>query len=371
MPTAAAKDAAAPQVSLLMPIYNVEAYLAESLASARAQTLDDIEIICIDDGSSDRSPQIIAEAAAADPRIRVITKPNSGYGDSMNRGLDAARGRYVAILEPDDIMDPRALEVLVGAAERFEVPVAKANFELYWSVPEERREFFEVVSRERCATPSCPREDPFIFYQKPSIWSGVYERSFLVRHGIRFLPTPGAAFQDTSFSFKAFACADAVAYVHDAVLAYRQDNESSSVNSSNKVFCVCEEYAEIERWLAGPYREAFGDTAARMLSRVALVAKYDSYLWSYVRLAPEFHIPFLARMADEYRASIAAGACALEDFKPWKRANLASIMRDPEAWERDSASYAEAGAAGRALHYLKLGGPGLLVSYAKSRLRHE
>ena len=104
----ASGNAAAPVASLLMPIYNVERYLEESIASARAQTLRDIEIICIDDGSTDGSPQIIARAAAEDERIRVITKANSGYGDSMNRGLDAARGAYIAILEPDDIMYPRA-----------------------------------------------------------------------------------------------------------------------------------------------------------------------------------------------------------------------------------------------------------------------
>lgn len=368
---ASAEASPAPVVSLLMPICNVERYLEESISSACAQTLRDIEIICIDDGSTDSSSQIIARAAARDPRIRVITKPNSGYGDSMNRGLDAARGTYIGILESDDVMYPDALERLVRAAEEVRAPMAKGNFDLYWSTPQERREFFEVVPASRCGAPSCPREDPFIFQGKPSIWSGVYRRDFLARNGIRFLPTPGAAFQDTSFSFKAFACADRVAYVHEAVLAYRQDNEGSSVNASNKVYCVCEEYAEIERWLAGAFAERFGaDAAARML-RCALVAKYDSYMWSYVRLAPRFHVEFLERMAAEYRASITAGAFELDDLKPWKRANLVGILRDPAAWEQANASYAKAGPAGRALHYLKLGGPGLLLSYAKSRLIHE
>lgn len=368
---AAGKRTPAPVVSLLMPIYNVERYLEESLASACAQTLGDIEIICVDDGSTDASPQIIERFAARDARVRVVSKPNSGYGDSMNRGLAAARGVYVGVLEPDDVMYPRALEQLVGAAEAAQAPVAKGNFDLYWSDPQERREFFEVVSEARCARPACPREDPFIFQQKPSIWSGVYRRDFLMESGIRFLPTPGAAFQDTSFSFKVFACADRVGWVHDAVLAYRQDNEGSSVNSSNKVYCVCDEYAEIERWLGDEFRGRFGSSAAEQLLRCALVAKYDSYMWSYVRLAPRFRVEFLERMAAEYREAIAAGSVALSDLKPWKRANLKGIMRDPSAWERANASYAGAGPAGRALHYLRLGGPGLLVSYAKSRLAHE
>lgn len=367
----ASGNVAAPVVSLLMPIYNVERYLEESIASARAQTLRDIEIICIDDGSTDGSPQFIARAAAEDERIRVITKANSGYGDSMNRGLDAARGAYIAILEPDDIMYPRALEMLVAAAEDADAMIAKGNFDLYWSTPQERREFFEVARAERCGVPVRPREDPFIFGQKPSIWSAVYRRSFLAENDIRFLPTPGAAFQDTSFSFKAYACAERVVYVHDPVLAYRQDNEGSSVNASNKVYCVCEEYAEIERWLSAEASARFGADAAARLLRSALVAKYDSYMWSYVRLAPQFHVEFLERMAAEYRRALDAGEVALDDLKPWKRANLKGILRDPEAWERANASYATAGPAGRALHYLKLGGPGLLLAYARNRLGHE
>lgn len=364
-------DGAAPLVSLLMPIMNVERYLPESLASARAQTLADIEIICIDDGSTDGSLAIMRAAAAEDGRIRVVEKANSGYGDSMNRALDLARGTYIGILEPDDIMYPDALERLVAAAETTGAEVAKGNFELFWSSPHERTEFFEVASEKRCAAPSCPLDEPFIFYQKPSIWSAVYRRDFLERNAIRFLPTPGASFQDCSFSFKVFASADRVAYVHEPVLRYRQDNEGSSVNARDKVFCTCDEYAEIERWIAHEFTAAHGKAAARDLARIAQVAKYDSYMWSYVRLAPGFRVAFLERMAAEFAGALERGTFSLEDLKPWKRANLSAIMRDPDGWARDNASYAGAGPVGRMLHYLKLGGPGLLVSFAMSRVRHE
>lgn len=369
-PMAAAPEAA-PRVSLLMPVMNVERYLPESLASARAQTLADIEIICIDDGSTDGSLAIMRAAAEEDGRIRVIEKANSGYGDSMNRALELARGTYIGILEPDDIMYPESLERLVAAAEAAQAEVAKGNFELYWTSPSERVEFFEVADNAHCAAPSRPLDDPFIFYQKPSIWSAVYRRDFLEHHGIRFLPTPGASFQDCSFSFKVFASAARVVYVHDSMLRYRQDNEGSSVNARNKVFCTCDEYAEIERWIAGEFTSEHGEAAARDLMRVEQVAKYDSYMWSYVRLAPEFRVMFLERMSGEFTAALDAGWFELDDLKPWKRANLAAIMRDPTGWVRDNASYAAAGPFGRMMHYLKLGGPGLLVSYALNRVRHE
>lgn len=93
-----------PKVSLLVPICNVERYLRECLDSAVAQTLKDIEIICINDGSTDSSPDIIREYMERDPRVKMIDKANSGYGDSMNRGLEMACGEYVGILESDDFM---------------------------------------------------------------------------------------------------------------------------------------------------------------------------------------------------------------------------------------------------------------------------
>ena len=87
-----------PAVSLLIPVYNVEKYLSRCLESARDQTLENIEVICINDGSTDGSPEIIREFVEADARFRSVDKENSGYGASMNMGLRAARGKYVGIL---------------------------------------------------------------------------------------------------------------------------------------------------------------------------------------------------------------------------------------------------------------------------------
>ena len=255
-----------PVLSLLIPIYNVQRYLRECLDSALAQTLKDIEIICINDGSTDNSPAIIREYMERDGRVKMIDKANSGYGDSMNRGLEMARGKYVGILESDDFMAPDALEKLVSAADSNNADFAKANFDFYWSKPEERRSLHEMFRPQDCDKPVHPSDTTQFFKQKPSIWSAVYRRDFLERNGITFLPTPGASFQDTSFAFKVIACADKAVYLHDAVLSYRQDNENSSVNSSAKVFCVNTEYAEIERWIREDYaRDHASDDVARML----------------------------------------------------------------------------------------------------------
>ena len=177
-----------PKVSLLVPICNVERYLRECLDSAVAQTLEDIEIICINDGSTDSSPDIIREYMERDPRVKMIDKINSGYGDSMNRGLEMARGKYVGILESDDFMAPDALEKLVGAVERYDADFAKANFDLYWSNPEERRELMELFKVKECNKPVHPSDTVNAFSLKPSIWSAVYRRRLAQRFRMPRLP---------------------------------------------------------------------------------------------------------------------------------------------------------------------------------------
>jgi glycosyltransferase involved in cell wall biosynthesis len=181
-----------PLVSVLVPIYNVETYLEQCLSSLAAQTLKDIEVICINDGSTDSSPAIIRSFMNRDPRFHLVDKENSGYGDSMNRGLDAARGKYVAILESDDFMEPDGLEYMVEQAERASLEVFKCNFWLYWSKPTENHSFrhnlyFPLASPEMIEMgPHAPVDYPEVFWSKASIWSALYLRGFLEENHIRF-----------------------------------------------------------------------------------------------------------------------------------------------------------------------------------------
>ena len=140
---------ARPKVSVVVPIYNVEKYLRQCLDSIVNQTLKDIEIICVDDGSTDSSPEIIQEYAAKDSRVKVITKPNSGYGNSMNRGFDLAEGEYVGIVESDDYAELDMFEKLYQRAEKNKLDVVKSGYYFYYSVPKERNEKIEIVSKAR------------------------------------------------------------------------------------------------------------------------------------------------------------------------------------------------------------------------------
>lgn len=105
-----------PKVSVIIPVYNVEPFLVRCLDSVVGQTLRDIEIICVDDGSPDRSIDILNRYAAEDARIRVISQENRGLGGARNRGFDAATGEFVLYVDSDDWIDPAYCERLYEAA---------------------------------------------------------------------------------------------------------------------------------------------------------------------------------------------------------------------------------------------------------------
>lgn len=386
-----------------MPIYNVERYLREALLSVADQTLRDIEILCINDGSTDDSRAIVAEFCKLDARFRLIDKPNSGYGASMNRGLAEAQGDYIAILEPDDIYEPTALEALYKAAQISDADVTKANYWFYWSKPQPKDKLIQVVKPawfedavqiEHLAVGSLvigsnngdasdgiacmvadPYELPGIFFMIPSIWSALYKRSYLAEHNIRFLETSGASFQDLSFTFKVFAYTHKVCLVDAPILHYRQDNESSSVNDPKKAYCVIEELAEIDAVVeALAVNNDLGDqvpiksqntrmqrvVSDQYLSQIAYRIAYDNYLWNYQRLAPDVRKAFIQQGANDLRAKQADGYYNPEFFEPYQQLNHDALMKDVDAF--DKAYPKTPSLPAKAWYYFKLGGPKALMS---------
>ena len=121
-----------PKVSVIIPVYNVEKYLAKCIESVINQTLTEIEIICVDDGSTDLCPKILDEYASKDKRIKVIHKENEGYGKTMNIGLDLAQGEYIGLVESDDYILPNMYEILYKKAKENDLDLIKSNFYFFW-----------------------------------------------------------------------------------------------------------------------------------------------------------------------------------------------------------------------------------------------
>ena len=180
------------KVSVVVPVYNVEKYLRQCLDSIVNQTLKDIEIIVVNDGSKDSSLEIMQEYAAKDKRVVIIDKPNSGYGNSMNCGFDRATGEYIGIVESDDYIDLDMYENLYKAAKEEDAEVVKSNFFLYWSGIEEESKFNAVVPYDQCGKVFSPSTDLRGMKQvaywnaQPSIWSAIYKRDFIRKNNIRF-----------------------------------------------------------------------------------------------------------------------------------------------------------------------------------------
>ena len=275
----------------------------------------------------------------------------------MNMGLDAARGSYIAILESDDLYMPTALEALHDAAVEYNAQVVKGEFNLYWSEPEKR-----ILSGELAKIPLrqllVPSDVPEIFYAKSSIWSALYERKFLVDNAIRFLETPGASYQDTSFNFKVWLHARRAMFIEDVILDYRQDNEQSSVNSAAKAHCVCDEYDEIERWLEA-------HDAPDALTGIMLRAKYNNYLWNYDRLIDDLRAEFLERFSVEFGKDMEAGRVDLSRFEPWAEADLKALVSSPETFRKCRDDVRSPGKLNTFKHYYRLGGLPLIVKVLK------
>ena len=239
----------APKVSILVPIYNVENYLEECLVSIEKQTLKDIEVICINDGSTDRSLEIIKEFMARDSRFKVVDKPNSGYGDSMNKGLEKAKGEYIGIVESDDFASEKMFETLYNLASKHDAEIAKSSAYFYWTDTNKVLPMYSVDENNLNKVISPTKDHSNIFYKIPSIWSAIYRRDFLQKHDIKFLPTPGASYQDTSFTFKSMLSAERVIFTDESLLYYRQDNMASSMNNAaKKAPAIWKELNEIEQF---------------------------------------------------------------------------------------------------------------------------
>ena len=283
-----------PKISVLVPIYNVEQYLKQCLDSLVNQTLADIEIICINDGSTDSSLDIIKEYVIQDSRVKVIDKPNSGYGASMNLGISVATGEYIGIVEPDDFVKHEMFSKLYEIAKKNDADVVKSDFYEFDTKKNTSRKSGKI-SRFIAGKVITAKAEPKILKIMPSVWSAIYKKDFLVKNNIRFLETAGASYQDTSFAFKVLALAQKVVLVPKAYVYYRMDNENSSTKSNKKVFAICDEYAEITKFLDE------NPTIKEWANDIKLIKEYSAYVWNAKRIDNSNLEKFVEKFAEIFK----------------------------------------------------------------------
>lgn len=299
------------KVSIILPIYNVSQYLRECLDSVVSQTLKDIEIICVDDGSTDDSLDIIHEYAAKDDRIVVITGPNGGYGKAMNKGLDRATGEYIGIVEPDDYVVPEMYEELYQTAREHDLDFIKADFYRFTrneaGVESLKYEFLDKT-KTRYGELLCPTQDPSCICFTLNTWTGIYRRAFLETYGIRHNETPGASFQDNGFYFQTFVYAQRAMIINKPYYRNRRDNPNSSVKSKEKVYCMNIEYDHIRDLLMRD-REVW-----ERFQYMYWWKKYHNYWFTHNRIDDSYKAEYMDRMRQEYKRAMQLGQLKQEVF---------------------------------------------------------
>lgn len=277
------------KVSIVVPVYNVECYLRECIESLINQTLQEIEIICVNDGSTDSSLTILEEFANQDTRIRIISKENSGYGHTMNVGFEAAKGEYIGIVESDDYALPNMFETLYSLAKQHDVDMVKSNYYEHSELID--RLLVDNLRDVPYDKVICPVEHPELFMTPGiCIWSAIYRNSYIKEYNIEFNETPGASYQDVSFGYTALLHAQRLLCIKEAFLCYRVDNMNSSMKSREKVFCIMDEF---ERW----------QNEALVMGEKELIIKtysnkFEHCLGHYYRVDELFKYAFIIRFVD-------------------------------------------------------------------------
>ena len=310
------------KISIIVPVYNVSTYLPQCIESIINQTYRNLDIICIDDGSNDNSGEILDNYAMQDKRIKVVHNQNVGYGKTVNLGLKMAEGDYIGIVESDDYIVSDMYEMLAeNIMKNQEVDFVKSSYFKKSSHDCIKQELFD---ENVCNKVIEPRNCISLFWVPCSIWTVVYTKDFLFKNNIQFLETSGASYQDTSFWFKVLSAAKRIMLINDALYFYRIDNDSSSINSSNKIFCVCEEIREIERYISN------NEVDSPFLEGAKYAYTFRTYMWNFYRLDIGFKSAFWIEMLSEFNRMALSSEFRSKYWRDsdWNLVN--TILSDPD-----------------------------------------
>lgn len=243
-----------PKVSVIIPVYNVAEYLPECLDSVIKQTLKEIEIICVDDSSTDNSVEILKEYASKDNRITVIVQKNLHAGVARNAGLAVAKGKYLSFLDSDDFFEPTLLEENYKIAEKENVDLVFYQYHTYNNDTKEIERTgginFECpVNEEGYGVISVKDVTDRIFtICNPMPWNKLIRKDLIDKNQIRFQSL--TASNDVYFSLVALACSDKIALFYKPFVYYRHNRKDSLKNNRDKnPFNFYEAYKGVYRTL--------------------------------------------------------------------------------------------------------------------------
>lgn len=287
-------------VSVIVTVHNSEQYLRECLDSVCNQTYRDIEIICVDGGSTDSSPDILRDYQKNDNRIRIINDKNTSYGHKVNRGIEEARGEYISVIESDDIYELNMLEILLNVFNKYKnLDFVNGNYRFFWDVDGVRHFLkYRVYKKQpyNCVIDNRKNENELEIMGR--YWTGLYRKDFITDNAIKLNESPGASFQDMSFNFLLSVLAENIYHVEEPVYKYRMDNQLASTKDKSKILTIAYENEYLEHEIV---KRSIKDKA---IWSAFFYNKYMGYYGNLINLLPEGRSILYERYIEELRKDI-------------------------------------------------------------------
>lgn len=245
--------------SIIVPVYNVREFLQECLDSIESQTLKDFEVICVNDGSTDGSLEILQEYAEKDCRFKVLSQENQGQGIARNKGIDFAQGKYLIFVDPDDFIEPNTLEVIYEKFQQtnvdmvqFDNATCKENGKKYTgsgtnSFKKRMYENFEYHVKNDAIYSWHDIKKINLYGMSLCAWDKAFKTDFIKKNNIKF--APNKASEDNIFSISANLLADKILYLNKTLYHYRSRSGSAVNKASDNNFCVFDNIELIREFL--------------------------------------------------------------------------------------------------------------------------
>jgi glycosyltransferase involved in cell wall biosynthesis len=257
-------------ISVIIPVYNVERYLAECLDSVLSQTFADIEVICVNDGSTDGSLEILEKYRRIDRRIKLINQKNGGLGYARNVGFDNAKGEYISFIDSDDFVDVTFLEKLYNKATATNADFTLCNLYLNFMDTGVKRvyrdeQFFTFLKNKVFTATDYPEIITVI-----GVWDKLYKRDFLLKYNIR--NPEKVIYEDRLFSVECYVNAERISVVNEPLYYYRKNTGNAITDKEKK---------ELK------FKFDFLDMTSKSIKLMIDKGVYDIFAYDY--LANHFH----------------------------------------------------------------------------------
>lgn len=308
-----------PKVSVIVPVYNVAKYLPQCLDSLVAQTLQDMEFLLINDGSTDGSAEILRDYASKDARFRLIERTNGGYSAARNTGLKEVHGEYVGFVDADDWVEPDMFQHLLGLAEEHGADIAQCGFS--WYLEQEGR---TIAKDNSWIPPLLARSGGFlrgaeaILFEDIAIWKKIYRRSLLEEEELTFdegMPMG----EDVPFHLSALCLANRIAASNRPMYHYRKQRPGQQTAiRDHRLLAYFQIFEKMD--------ELLQRRGLNYLQPWMLHLQLSRHCWGYEMASPEVRNDYFRLLHDTF---IRAGFTAQSPIAPgcWTHGGLTTRLR--------------------------------------------